>query len=299
LRSRSNPKARALEVCLQGIQAGISPEQVLQAYPRWADELRPLVWTAISARSHAAGLKAAAEEAQENSLAGFLKVSQRMLPRKERPWLGSLLRLIINILGLVVIVAGSALAAERVSRQALPGSVLYPFKLASRSIRLTLTKDPASRLALELTYDQESLADIHTLIERSLTAEVELVDGLSQIDGNTWQVGQIRVQIPPSAQVLGDIQPGFFISVQGKLQIDGSLLAERLKMREYTLSGKIQAITQDELVLAGAHILLTPETIILGIPLPDNQAHVIIRRSLDGQFYARLVEIPNVGEARP
>ena len=287
---RHDPKARALEVCLQGIQADVGPEQVLAAYPRWADELRPLIWTALSARNHAVAIQMPALS-QENSQAGFLQISQRMLPRAEKPWLAKLVRSIIYFLILAALLTGGAWAAETLSRPALPGSLLHPVKLVCEQTRLSLTKDPVQHLALELAHDHERLSEARSLIQRSLTAEITLVGDLSQMEGAQWLVAGIRVQISPTTQFMGDLEPGYTVTVQGDLQADGSVLAQSLRMREYSLTGVIQSITAEQLLLDDIPILLTPQTLIMGIPTPGSQAQVMLRRAFNGQLHARLVEI--------
>jgi hypothetical protein len=292
---RSDPKVRALEVCLQGIQADVGPEQVLAAYPRWADELRPLIWTALSARNHASAIQTPALS-QENSRAGFIQISQRMLPLPEKPWLVKLVRTIILFLILAVLLAGLTWAAETFSRPALPGSLLHPVKLACEQIRLSLTKNPVQHLALELAYDQERLSETRALIQRSLTAKITLVGNLSETEysqqGVTqWLVDGIPVHISPTTEFMGNLEPGYAVSVQGDLQADGSVLAQSLRMREYILTGIIQSITADQLQLANIPIQLTPQTLIMGIPSPGSHAQAILRRSFDWQLHARLVEI--------
>ena len=288
-RARSDPKARALEVCIQGLQAGVNPEQALAAYPRLADELRPLVWAAVAARRHAAPIQVP-ELPQEHSQAGFLQITQRMLPRSERPWLKGLVRLAILILLLVIVMAGSAWALEQFSSQALPGSLLYPVKLASERARLALTRQPTQRLARELAQDQERLDEVQALTGHSITAEVDLVDSLEQVENNLWKVGDTLVILPPNAQIKGDIQPGFIVLVHGVLQVDGSIKAQSLQMREYTLVGVIDSIDEYLLVFSGIPIALTPQTLVLGEAAPGVRAQVILRRTADGLFQARLVE---------
>lgn len=283
-------KARALEICLQGIQSGLGPEQVLEAFPRLADHLRPLIVTALAARSHATMIKVP-ELPQENSLAGFLQISQRILPRPEKPWLARLVRSFIYILFLTLLILSSAWTAETISRPALPCSLLYPLKVTGEQIRLTLTKDAFQSLALELASDQERLSETHTLIQHSLTCKVTLVGILSEMEGAQWLVEDIPIQIPVNARFVGDIESGYAITIQGDLQADGSILAHSLRMREYILTGTIQSISTDQLMVANVPIQLTTQTLVTGIPIPGNQTQVTLRRSSDGQLSARLIEM--------
>lgn len=291
---RNDPKARALEVCLQNVKAGANLEQALASYPRWADELRPLVESAIAAQKHTPP-QPAAENAQAHSRAGFLQVSQRMLPQHERRWMGELGRFLLGIF-VVAALAGLLIGGiVWVSSSALPGDLLYPIKRYSESIQLKFISNPAQHLALELAFDGERVEEIQALTRNSRPArDISFTGYLSQPGFTEWLVGDIQVTIPANAQLVGELHIGYFVNVQGDLLADGTVHARRLQMREHWLQGTVQSVNADRIIIAGITILLTPETTLLGIPIPGSLTQVVALRFQDGSLQARNIEVIEV-----
>lgn len=290
LKRRSDPKARALETCLQGIQGGMGVERVLSAYARWADELRPLLWTASMAGTHNADLEIP-QAAQQHSQAAFLQISQRMLPAPERPFLRSILRLLLVVAILAGVLVAAAIGMQRSSAAALPGEALYSVKLASERLALAWPSSPASVLALQLAQDTERLLELETLRQRAQVAQVSFSGVLESMQGDQWQVGGRPVMITGDSQIIGDMEIGFYIVVHGQLQSDGQITAQRLQMREYVVQGKIESISGEALLLGDQIISLSLQTLVQGLPEPGSRGRVILRRAQDGRFVARLVEI--------
>lgn len=286
---RLDPRLRALEVCLQSLQTGADPEELLAAYPRYAEELRPLL-RASQALRQLAPPTPAPELAQEHSRADFLEMAQRMLPPSPRRWLAPLGRalfyLLLLVIGLALLAGGLMTGAS----YALPGGLLYPVQRAGEQARLALTRQPAQRLELEKSFDRLHLAQVQRLAGRGQPAPVDFSAGLSQVQGETWLVGDVEVEVPPDARLVGGLSPGFYVNVQGELRADGRLLARQIQARQYQIVGELQARSAERLVVSGLEILLTPDSVFYGEPAPGERVQVWALLSLEQALHARLVE---------
>ncbi len=285
-------KFAAFEECLQRLLSGESLEQVLAAYPQWSVEFRPMLEAALIARHLGDNLQAP-KAAMARSRARFLSEAQsRARPRLAFPLLRfpSLARSLAILVLIAALVFGAASTAG-VSAEALPGDPLYPMKLLAERTRLLLTKAPTSRLELEKQFDQERAEEVNELIKRSRTTMVNFVGGLLEMQGNEWQVEDIRVEITPGTQIVGDIRVGYHVGVQGVLQADGRVIASRVWSREFDIVGILQQMTPEQWVVSGVPFSITSETIVQGKALVGSRVSVHAVLLLDESLQARLVQV--------
>jgi hypothetical protein len=199
------------------------------------------------------------------------------------------LKLAALILILVIIFGGVSSAV--VSAQVLPGDSLYSVKLMAEQTRLFFTKDPTSRLKLEQSYDQERRDEVQALIQRSRSTPVKFTGGLRAMNPGEWLVDNVRVLITPETQVVGNIQVGFYVEVQGVLQPDGRVTASLVRDREYTIVGTVQALTAERWVVAGIAIAVTPQTVIHGTVVIGSPVEVNAALNLEGDLQAHTVTV--------
>jgi hypothetical protein len=295
---RNDPKRRALEVCLQQLESGMSLAQVLELYPQWVDEVRPLLEAAQAARSLSAGIQVP-QGAQARSRAQFLQVTQssRSLPTTispRRPW-----RFSMVFLALLVIAILGAVGTAAASARALPGDALYSVKLASEQTRLLLAREPDRRLTLEQSFDKERIVEVEAIIGQQRLADVDFTGGLVEMEPGTWLIGGFHVLVPPDAQLLGQVQPGIFVDVQGNLQRDGTIIAHQIRAREYDIEGKLERMEASTWVIGGITLHVTENTLVQGAPGAGSQVRVKAFRILDGSLQARLVEPISPGLTSP
>jgi hypothetical protein len=282
-------QVRALDVCLQRLQTGEDLQQVLEFYPQLSDQLGPLLEAAEVVQWYGKIIQVP-EIAQAKSRSRFTQaelsppVAAPTPAREPSGWI----KIISLALALLVILVGtwSIIAA----RGALPGDFLYPMKIALERTRLQLTNDPLRRLGMEQAYDEERLGEVKSLLQTPRPESVQFAGGLSQMGGSNWQVSGIRVVVPADAQIIGNVEEGIYVIVEGTVQPDGSVLAHRLQPREFDLSGKLQNFLPDRLTVAGIPIEVSVETLVHGSPQVGNPVHVSAYLLLDGNFQARLVE---------
>lgn len=285
-----DPRTIAFETCLQQLQAGASLEQVLRQYPQWANELRPLLSAAQAAISMGKAIPIPAN-AQERSRSRFM-AQARQYSRSPLGWFAfnfSPLKLAALVLILVLFFGGVSSAV--VSAQALPGDTLYSVKLITEQTRLFFTKDPTDRLKLEQSFDQERREEVQTLIQHSRSTLVKFTGGLRSMKPGEWLVDNVRVEITPETQVIGNIQEGFYVEVQGVLQPDGKVAASLVRDREYTVFGTVQEMSAERWIVAGIIIQVTPQTVIRGTALVGSPVEVNAALNLEGDLQAHTVTV--------
>ena len=151
-----------LNSCLQILESSNeeSLESVLQRFPEYAEQLKPMLETAIWLREH---------RSEFNPRPGYIHASrQRVMARIERNAEPSrnkvpgfnffqLHRVLVTLLVLVLLVFGSYGVAQA-SQPALPGDVLYPVKISLEEAQLALSpveaKAELSVQFVERRYDE-------------------------------------------------------------------------------------------------------------------------------------------------
>ena len=313
---RNDPRERALEICLQQLEAGAAIDSLMEMYPHWADELRPLLQTAQAARrvaeivAQSAGgdaYKEARMRSREEMLAAAGTRAKGRSPASQGRSPLSCLRWVLVILFLLALV-GAGLFTNTLATRAIPGEKLYPVKLAFEEARLAITRSSAGRLALEQAFDDERRREVEALIRLSKSAtisgqdfDVQFAGTLENRQPGNWQVGGIQVMVPDDARLVGQIQTGISVEVKGRLQSDGSLAASSIRPREFEITGSLQKIEGSLWTVDGVSFTTTADTALLGAEAGQPMAGVKARVKvflLAGQgLQARLVELNPTGES--
>ncbi len=181
-----------LAQCLEALEQGTSLEACLARYPNRREELEPLLRAAQRVGSappvgpsdtfrqgardrmvlliqHREALKARRET--ERRSGGFLeRLRGQLAPAFQ---MGRLIRPAVALLALVLLVGVLGAGAVYASSDALPGSSLYPFKMASERIRLTLSFSESAKAALHLELAAERLEEASGLVQTDGDAEIE------------------------------------------------------------------------------------------------------------------------------
>ncbi len=286
-----DPKIRAFDICLRKIESGASLEEALALFPRIAEELRPLLEAALLARQLGASVQVL-RTAQLRSRVGFIEAARSRTGTPQttlgfkRAWRFALLSMLI----ICVMLAGAA-STIAVSAKALPGDALYPVKIAAEHTRLLLTGNQAQRLELEKNFDHERVNEVEALIQHARTPTVQFAGGLTQMQPGNWTVAGIHVVIEAVTQAIGNFKVGYFVEVQGSLHPDGSVLAERIRLRTFDISGKVQTVQPDRWIVNGVWLYVTPDTMMQAPVQAGHQVHVQAVLRLDGSLEAQSVNI--------
>ena len=288
---RKDPLVRALDVCLRLMQSGASLEEALEYYPQLADELRPLLIAAQKAREIGTDIQVP-DAAQARSRATFLQEAQ--LLSQARPGFFSAFfssRLALASLVIILVLVLGSVTTVAVSAEALPGDPLYGVKLATERTRLLLTENQNQKLKLEQSFNHERIQEVEALIKQARSQEVNFAGSLSQMQGDTWIVGGITVTLTSQTELTGEFKLDYYVQVQGVLQPDGTLIASRLQVQTFDISGEIQAMATDHWTVNDVTIYITSQTIINGTPAVGSQVHVFTLLLSGGRMQASSIEV--------
>jgi Domain of unknown function (DUF5666) len=280
---------RALDVCIQNMQAGQKLEDVLEIYPKWASDLRPsleAVQTLLVYRN-ALGPSPSTDRPQRtiflNSALQIKRESSRAEAARSRwTWLGWTT--------LIFLITAGVLWGFIMASLALPGDTFYPLKGMFWQVRQDFIQDPQKSLEIDQAYDRLRLDEIRSLGNLNRQAEVIFAGPLIENQLNSWDIAGWTVQILPQTQIIGKVQDDIWVEVSGELLADQTIVASAIRPREYTFSGTLQAVSPDELLISGIPVKIGSDTLVHGSPMAGSQVHVITLRDQDGNWIARLID---------
>ena len=169
-----------LNECLDRIFKGETVERCLRDYPEQAKELELLLKTALSARS-AAGVQPRPEfktEARRQFQAALVEMKVKHNEGKARAgyrwqwrwhsaWAISLTAVVIIVLGSVSTVAAAG--------GSMPGSKLYPVKLAAEQVQLALTPGKIAKAELNAKFADRRTEELVYAASKGNAQEVQIV----------------------------------------------------------------------------------------------------------------------------
>ncbi len=161
-----------LNECLERLLRGETIEQCLQDYPEQAAELEPLLRTALAAKRASAiqpraEFKARARYQLQSAL-------QEMESRRGRwffVWQSQWATAVAVILIFLLVGGGTVAAAGN----SMPDGTLYPVKLATEQVRLTLTPSALAKAQLYARLADKRVAEIVYMASKGDPQRVELV----------------------------------------------------------------------------------------------------------------------------
>jgi len=162
-----------LDDCLERLLVkGESLEQCLERYPEQSAELRPLLETALEAREAAAIQPRPDFRAQARYR--FHQALEEMAARKSRTswgWFPRWATVAAVVTALVVAGGGTVAAADN----SMPDSPLYPVKLATEEVRLTLTISQMDKARLCAELADERVTEIAYMAVKGDAVQVEII----------------------------------------------------------------------------------------------------------------------------
>lgn len=192
-----------LEICLQEIEKGRELESILAQHPDLADELRPILQTAIKARSVTtpeptsdvqrrgrARVMQRAAELREAKIA-LRKPVVRVIPIFQRFALSFTLLLILMLSGTGIVNASSS---------ALPGESLYPVKRGWEGLRLFFIFDSQARQLLADEFENERIHEANELLLEGRHETIQIAGVFMQVNGTSYISG-LPVMLPATIQI--------------------------------------------------------------------------------------------------
>ncbi len=284
----------ALEDCLERIQAGADLEQVLEQFPSWAGELRPLLEASVVARS-LQSQAVISEKAMVHSRTLFIQKAAARQPKSRNIFKFGLRynhTLAIGISAVLILAVATTIA----SAQSIPGDVFYPVKLAGEQTRLLLTSNQSSRLNLQATYDNTRTNEVEDILQAHRTVSVSFAGLLTHNDSGQWQVSGVPVTFASNLAPQLSKMMGAYVSIYGFTQGNHTVEVTQITLRELDITGTVDQYAGDNLVVDQITIHLDQNTETVGI-LQDG-AYVAIKayRIEDNTLMARQVLVVNSGQ---
>ena len=172
--NKSSEFENILEECLERLFRGETLEQCLQRYPEQAAQLEPLLQTAQTIRETSAIQPR--PEFKARARYEFRSALQAKASKKKLTLFGSRPRLAIAFMVTSILLlagGGTAVAASR----SMPDSPLYPVKLATEQIQMTITTSDEGKARLCVTLADKRVAEICYLADKG---DVQRIEGTTQ-----------------------------------------------------------------------------------------------------------------------
>ncbi len=213
------------------MEQGEALDSVLALYPAMAAQLRPLLETAMRARS--AGpeelptASLARQRARGLALAADLRGGENHAWISRRFW-----RPVVTVLAVIAILVMSTNSLWLASAHSIPGDTLYPLKRSVESTQLRLVSNPAKKLELENMFNQRRVEETKSLIHDERLESVDFTGVVSSQSDAEWVVSGIPVKITSRTEIDKGIQVGSEVEVSGSTNSTGGVDAVRLSLVE-------------------------------------------------------------------
>ncbi|MDZ4159709.1 MAG: DUF5666 domain-containing protein [Anaerolineaceae bacterium] len=283
-----------LEECLRELQAGATLEAIVSTHAEYAPILLPLLETWVRANSLTVHTPPS-PQAQAISRTRFLTAAAAALnkpARNEHPfWTTLRIRQLAVSFLLIAFIAGTLFVTGSVSAQALPGDALYPLKRVVENTRLRLVRDPASRLHLEESFDQQRASEAARLLAIQRQVAVSFAGFLTTgaVDAS-WQVAGISVIFPSTSTEALTLLKGSYVEVQG-YTAPGTIVVERIQLRQFHITGTIENKDIDTWMVSGVPITVSTVTSFHGEPTVGSRVEIIAIRPAGDRLFALTIKV--------
>ncbi len=227
----------ALNDCINRMAAGQTINECLPHYPQYADVLLPLLEVGtLVAETQANSLEVAVAQAHVR-----VRIRARVQSQPPRPARQSYSRLVVLVASLLIVLS----AVFGLAENSLPGDTLYGVKRFSENARSAL---------LGQQFDTRRLDEIRTLKALKRSAEVEFGGQVEQIDGTTWRINGLDVQVNTGTLGATSVIIGDTVHVTAHTTVQGDLVASELAPLLETVAPPI--------MIATITLLVTPQPTI-------------------------------------
>lgn len=221
-----------LEICLQDIENGADVDTVLFRYPEFADELRPILETAIKAQSIA--VPGPADHVMHHNRMAILQHAAELREAKAQPsrgfWSVYLRRALVSLAVIAALFISSTGLVSAASTT-LPGDNLYSVKRTWEDVSVLFTFSKHAREALEVEHENERLDELYELFAEGRSVKVDFSGYVTRQNGDLWLVSKIPVVISAQTDLRAvSVAQGDAVRVRGITQADGTVLAERVDL---------------------------------------------------------------------
>ncbi|HSM55160.1 MAG TPA: DUF5666 domain-containing protein [Candidatus Sulfomarinibacteraceae bacterium] len=210
---------------LDALERGQSLKEILQERPALAPELRAYLETAQQLSDVApAPRRQAAAASRRAMLDQAVRERQRAKDGSTSASLRGRLFYAFAAFAVVLLMIGGLLVPR--SQEAIPGDTLYPLKRAAEDARLVLAP-PAQRDALRQAYEEERNHEVYVMLRTGRDGVAGYTGEIRALGADTWEIGNLTVQITPQTVVEGEPEVGDRVSAHCRID-DGQVIAETL-----------------------------------------------------------------------
>ena len=269
--------AEILDIAVARRQAGEPIAKIVADYPAHADELRAALETVAALDTlFAVEMPSAAEmatdrrqflQAVENSSVPVVslgvverlkqwigqkfpkKTSNLQAKKEKQPMIGSL---IFKTSLIFAMVFGSAGGAAVAAAQSLPGSPLYPVKLAAEETRLQLVNDATAEALLHLNYAQERVDEMVQLAQNGQAVDETVISRWQEHVNTALQLAETSPEAARQA-ILTRAQETLQQQWQDLAQIEAENTAQQALQQAQMEVEQAQEQVQNELKNAEQH----------------------------------------------
>jgi hypothetical protein len=231
----------ALETCLEALDRGDAVESCLMRYPALAEELRPILISALEARRAAVTeipaevvargkarvLQAAAEMRAERQS----QPKAAVLPfwRQKNFFSARFYRLAVTASLMVAFLLTGGTGLVNASSGAIPGDQLYPVKRGWEDVQLAFVFNPQHKVELEHKFDQERVQEIEELYTEGRMEQVHFQGVVQSQTPKFWVIDGLQVAIGEETLFQGEMTVNSLVEVLGETD-DGRIKAEQLRL---------------------------------------------------------------------
>ena len=235
-----------VEKCLVEIEQGADVDTVLFRYPELADELRPILETAVKAMNLASsGPSLAMTHIHRMKLLQHAaQLREAKVKRTSRFWTASLRRVAVTFIVLITLfTSGNGLV--RASSTTIPGDNLYPVKRTWEDMLVLFAFNPQYREELEFKQENERLDELNELFTKGRSAKVDFAGYVTSLTETEWRVSGIIVLITPQTVLpAGNVPVGAAVRILGVTQSNMTVLSEKIEI--LPMNTKLPEIKDDE-----------------------------------------------------
>ncbi|MCP4141696.1 MAG: hypothetical protein GY755_15725 [Chloroflexi bacterium] len=220
-------KYEMLESMLENIfENDADIESALAEFPEFAEELRPLVESAMDASALVVPPASAdvARRGRTRLLAEAAKMRDAA-PAPRASFFDFRLATLTLTLLLIFFVGGTTIV--QASASALPGDGLYVVKRGWEDVSLRFA-DKDKQLNLEAKYEEERREEVQELLGGGRLVAVRFEGVVTRLNGSKWEVAGVPVSVSEETEIDMRINIGSDVIVSGKTKSDGTVLAEKI-----------------------------------------------------------------------
>ena len=302
-----NNQIDLFEKCIELLEAGVPIDQCIKQYPQLTSEMKSMlenannllqfndeqVETELMEQSRARIIHEAnllrSQPVSRNSgvskvkdfIHQFYSAIPSLIPLTRK------LVFIIAITGFLILFSSGLVIA---SAKSLPGDSLYPVKRAVEDISIHIVPSHVTRIEYEDNYSHQRIVEVQRLLELDRIQAVAFEGILEAMDGNSWMVSGIQVNLSSKSQIISglpdvqSIEIGSVIEVEGQTTTQGSVLASEIHIREYKYIGTVEKMDSNYWLISGNQVFLTKGSQIDPGILQGDDVTLLIRSEDDGLY---------------